>query len=129
MTMCFHSYDKKLKLFASNPTELRRKVVTTGFELYLSTSRYPWPSEKGESTRQWKRRMLRDGVFIDETFLQLLSDISLRDICIVPIFSSEVMSIFLQFQFPRSESFIFFSIGCFKAWHHPDLSKPRSGCF
>ena len=78
-------YNSRLPDFADTDQELRWKIVNYGYDLYLRTNKLSWPNDpETGSPQEWKRRMLKLGVWGDEVVLTLASNILEVDIVIIP---------------------------------------------
>ena len=77
-------------MFAKDASEFRRKIVLNGFDMFIATERLTWSYDPEIGTpEEWVDKMSSDGVYGDEIFLQLASNILNRDIVIIPVFKDQ----------------------------------------
>ena len=129
-------YNSRLADFADTDQELRWKIVNYGYDLYLRTNKLSWPNDpETGSPQEWKRRMLKLGVWGDEVVLTLASNILEVDIVIIPALRESSVHQGLGVQLIKAEKsqindpplFLFsFSETDFSDAHYQSI-RPRSG--
>ena len=70
--------------YADSHWELRYKIVSEGFDLFIATNIPPWQNEI--SMKEWRLKMLNPKEWGDETVLVLASELLQVDIQIIPAF-------------------------------------------
>ena len=77
-----------IKLVASSHFELRWKIVSDGYKMFLETDKLSWPDEGEDccSKKEWKTEMLDPTTWGDEVVLALASNLLELDIKIIPAF-------------------------------------------
>ena len=77
-----------LEDYASSHYELRWKIVSDGYKLFLETEKLSWPDGGPDwgSKKNWKNRMLDPHEWGDEIVLSLASNLLELDIVIIPAF-------------------------------------------
>ena len=77
-------YEDRLKDWADSHQSLRWKIVNYGYDMFIKTGVLTWVAP--ETPLNWKNRMMKDGCWGDDVFLQLTSNILEVDLVIVPAF-------------------------------------------
>ena len=72
--------------YASNHFELRWKIVSDGYKMFLETDKLSWPDDPIQSKKEWKTEMLDPKTWGDEVVLALTSNLLELDIIIIPAF-------------------------------------------
>ena len=75
--------------YADSHWELRYKIVSEGFDLFIATNIPPWQNEI--SMKEWRLKMLNPKEWGDETVLVLASELLQVDIQIIPAFGENVI--------------------------------------
>ena len=89
-------FDPYQKSFAKSPEQLREKVLSYGYDMFIRTGKLEWqysPELGLGSPEEWKERMSQDGEWGDEIFLCLAANVLSLDIVLVAAFRE---SSFLQ---------------------------------
>ena len=78
----------ELQDYASSHFELRWKIVSDGYKMFLETDKLSWPDEGEDccSKKEWKTEMLDPTTWGDEVVLALASNLLELDIKIIPAF-------------------------------------------
>ena len=77
-------YEDRLKDWADSHQSLRWKIVNYGYDMFIKTGVLTWVAPG--TPLDWKNRMMKDGYWGDDVFLQLTSNILEIDLVIVPAF-------------------------------------------
>ena len=77
-------YEDRLKDCADSHQSLRWKIVNYGYDMFIKTGVLTWVAPG--TPLDWKNRMMKDGYWGDDVFLQLTSNILEIDLVIVPAF-------------------------------------------
>ena len=78
----------ELQDYASSHFELRWKIVSDGYKMFLETDKLSWPDEGEDicTKKEWKTYMLNPTTWGDEVVLSLASNLLELDINIIPAF-------------------------------------------
>ena len=77
----------ELQDYASSHFELRWKIVSDGYKMFLETDKLSWPDDPScGSKKEWKTEMLDPKTWGDEVVLALTSNLLELDIKIIPAF-------------------------------------------
>ena len=78
----------ELQDYASSHFELRWKIVSDGYKMFLETDKLSWPDEGEDicTKIEWKTDMLNPTTWGDEVVLSLASNLLELDINIIPAF-------------------------------------------
>ena len=80
-------FDPHQKSFAKSPQQLRMKILSYGYDLFLRTGKLVWSFDPDlGSPEEWQERMSQDGEWGDEVFIHLAANVLSLDIIVIPAF-------------------------------------------
>ena len=77
----------ELEEYASSHYELRWKIVSDGYKMFLETDKLTWPDDpECGSKKNWRKKMLDPNKWGDEIVFSLAANLLEIDVVIIPAF-------------------------------------------